>query len=246
MSACDSTIQTETSVKRAIHIVLAMILVCPAAYSSQKIYLIHGFGSSPVFMKSIEHYLEKNGKTVVNFGYPSLTRELTACGDSLYARIKRDTLDTVSFVTHSMGALVVRSITGKMEADSAFPVVYRIVMVAPANKGAELADLFSKGKVWRYVLGPNLQHLTTDSASLANRLPIPGKYEIGVIVGVKGDLKGYNPFIKGDNDGYLTPESARLGTEKETYYVTSEHSMIIHNKKVLRLILKFLQNGTFE
>jgi triacylglycerol esterase/lipase EstA (alpha/beta hydrolase family) len=225
---------------------LAMILVCPAAYSSHKIYLVHGYGSSPFFMKSIEKYLKKNGKEVVNFGYRSVTQDLTVGGDSLFAQVKRDAPDTASFVTHSMGALVLRSMTERMEADSAFPVVRRIVMVAPANKGAELADIFSKGKVWRYVLGPNLQHLTTDSASLANRLPIPGKYEIGVIVGIKGNLKGYNPFIKGDNDGYLTPESARLGTEKETYYVTAEHSMIIHNKKVLRLILKFLQNGTFE
>lgn len=224
----------------------ALLLVYSASFAGHKVYLVHGYGSSPVFMKSIERFLEKNGKDVVNFGYPSMTRELTACGDSLYARVKRDTTDTVSFVTHSMGALVVRSITGKMEADSAFPVVDRIVMVAPTNKGAELADFFSKGKVWRYVLGPNLQHLTTDSASLAHRLPVPKKYEIGIIVGIKGNLKGYNPFIKGDNDGYLTPESARLGTEKETCYVTAEHSMIIHNKKVLKLILRFLESGEFE
>jgi hypothetical protein len=201
-------------------ILFALFALCCASSGSQKVYLVHGFGSSPLFMKSIEKHLRENGKEVVNFGYRSVTRELTASGDSLYARIKRDTLDTLSFVTHSM--------------------------VAPSNKGAELADLFSKGKMWRYVLGPNLQHLTTDSNSLANRLPVPEKCEIGVIVGIKGDLKGYNPFIKGDNDGYLTPESARLGTEKETYYVTAEHSMIIHNKRVLALILKFLQTGTFE
>jgi hypothetical protein len=227
-------------------ILFALFALCCVSSGSQKVYLVHGFGSSPVFMKSIEKHLRNNGKEVVNFGYRSVTRELTASGDSLYARIRRDTLDTISFVTHSMGALVVRSIIGKIEVDSTFPVVRRIVMVAPANKGAELADLFSKGKVWRYVLGPNLAHLTTCPTSLANRLPVPKQCEIGVIVGIKGDLKGYNPFIKGDNDGYLTPASARLGTEKETYYVTAEHSMIIHNKKVLTLILRFLELGTFE
>jgi triacylglycerol esterase/lipase EstA (alpha/beta hydrolase family) len=161
-------------------ILFALFALCCASSGSQKVYLVHGFGSSPVFMKSIEKHLRENGKEVVNFGYRSVTRELTASGDSLYARIKRDTLDTLSFVTHSMGALVVRSIIGKTGADSAFPVVRRIVMVAPSNKGAELADLFSKGKMWRYVLGPNLQHLTTDSNSLANRLPVPEKCEIGV------------------------------------------------------------------
>ncbi|MBN2188289.1 MAG: hypothetical protein JW699_02455 [Chitinispirillaceae bacterium] len=232
--------------RTAAAVLCALLAVSSASFGSRKVYLVHGFGSSPVLMRSIEKHLRKNGIATVNFGYRSVTRELAAGGDSLYARIKRDTLDTVSFVTHSMGALVVRSITGKMEQDSAFPKVHRMVMVAPPNRGAELADLFSKGKMWRYVLGPNLAHLTTDSSSLAHRLPVPERYEIGVIVGIKGNMKGYNPFIRGDNDGYLTPASARLGSEKETYYVNAEHSMIIHNKKVLRLVLKFLRAGTFE
>jgi hypothetical protein len=223
--------------RAAAAVLCALAAVSPPSFGSHKVYLVHGFGSTPFFMRSIEKHLERNGIAAVNFGYRSVTRELTEGGDSLYARIQRDTLDTVSFVTHSMGALVVRSIIEKIEADTAFPVVHRMVMVAPSNRGAELADLFARGKVLRYLLGPNLAH----------RLPVPPRrYEIGVIAGIKGDLKGYNPFIEGDNDGYLTPSSARLGTEKETYYLNAGHSRIIHNKKVLRLIVKFLQSGTFE
>ena len=133
-------------------------------------------------------------------------------------------------------------------ADAAFAYVnaFKSHVNVGFFRGAELADIFAAGKIWHYMLGPNLQHLTTDSISLANRLPVPKKYEIGVIIGIKGNAKGYNPFIKVENDMYLTPKSTRLGTEKESYYIKAGHSMIIHNKKVLKLILKFLEEGTFK
>jgi hypothetical protein len=227
-------------------IAFLILIVVSFSFCSQAIYLIHGYGSGPVFMKSIEKYLNRNKLQTVNFGYPSLTKDLVVCGESLYARIKADNFDTISFVTHSMGALVFRSIVDKIQNDGAFPKVNKIVMIAPPNHGAELADFFVSSSIWRYILGPNLQHLSTDTNSLANHLPIPKNYEIGIIIGINKNTKGYNPFIKGNNDGDLTPKSALLGTEKEDVYVSSEHSMIIHNKKVLRLVYSFLIKGKFE
>jgi len=224
---------------------ILLLSICSLIFASQNVYLIHGYGSSPLFMKSIEKYLVKNNFHVTNFGYPSLTKDLVICGESLYVNIKRKNPDTVSFVTHSMGALVLRSVINKMAADSQFPRIFRIIMVAPPNHGAEIADFFARSKILQYALGPNLEHLTTDSASLANNLPVPNGYEMGIIIGVNKKNRGFNPFIKGNNDGYLTPKSALLGTEKEDIYVSSGHSMIIHNKKVLGLIKNFLLRGTF-
>jgi triacylglycerol lipase len=232
--------------KSAIYLSLLVVCIsCFTCLADHKVYLIHGYGSSPIFMKSIENYLKKNGLETINYGYPSLTEDLVVCGDSLYAAIRKSKTDTVSFVTHSMGALVVRSMVNKMEGDPGFPVVKRIVMITPPNHGAEMADFFASSKIWRFILGPNIQNLSTDSGSLANHLPVPRKYEIGIIIGINKNQKGYNPFIKGNNDGYLTPKSAKLGTEKESVFVPSEHSMIIHNKKVLKLVCNFLTNGKF-
>jgi predicted alpha/beta hydrolase family esterase len=227
------------------HLVLLVLALCFACHANQKIYLVHGYGSSPLFMKSIEHYLKKNKLEIVNYGYPSLTEDLTVCGDSLYAAIRRSKADTVSFVTHSMGALVVRSMVNKIESDPGFPKINRIVMITPPNHGAEIADFFAWSRIWRYILGPNIQNLATDSNSLANHLPVPDRYEIGIIIGINKNKKGYNPFIKGNNDGYLTPKSALLGTEKEDFYISSGHSMIIHNKRVLKLVYQFIMNGKF-
>ena len=131
---------------------LIVIMFCATGFANQKVYLVHGYGSAPVFMRSIEHYLNRNRFETINFGYPSMTKDLTICGESLYVDIKRRKIDTVSFVTHSMGALVVRSILNKIEADSGFPKINKLVMIAPPNHGAAIADFFASNTVLRYIL----------------------------------------------------------------------------------------------
>jgi hypothetical protein len=222
------------------------VLLYQSSIASHTVYLLHGFGSAPIFMSTIDRYLKKKDFTTVNYGYPSLTQDLTICADSLRLDIERRDIDTVSFVTHSMGALVLRSMLGRVQDDSLFPKAYRIVMIAPPNHGAELADFFAPFKALCYLLGPNIQHMKTDTGSLANHLPVPRNMEIGIIIGVKNAKQGFNPFIEGDNDGYITPHSAKLGTEKESVFVPAEHSMIIHNRKVLELINAFLTKGSFK
>jgi triacylglycerol lipase len=212
----------------------------------QTVYLLHGYGSAPLFMTTIDNYLKKQDLKTVNYGYHSIKDDLSISGRQLYEDILKNKEDTVCFVTHSMGALVLRSMLSSSQKDSAFPVIYRIVMITPPNHGAEIANFFGESPVLRYILGPNLQHLMTDSSSLANHLPVPGNCEIGIIIGVRAGKNGYNPFIKGDNDGYLTPNATRLGTEKESVFIPSEHSMIIHNKRVLELVYSFLKNGNFD
>jgi hypothetical protein len=145
-----------------------------------------------------------------------------------------------------MGALVLRAMLEIVQGDSLFPVIGRIVMVTPPNQGAEIADLFSRKSIFQFIMGPNLLNMRTDSSSLANHLLIPTNVEIGIIAGARFDKHGYNPLIKGDNDGYLSPAKTRLGTEKEYVEVSDSHSMIIHNKKVLKMIYNFLRMGRFS
>jgi uncharacterized alpha/beta hydrolase family protein len=231
--------------KTTLKFFILLLILTVTSSATQKIYLLHGYGSAPIFMITIENYLKSKKMDVVNYGYPSITKDLEICAESLGTDIKRHKTDSISFVTHSMGALLVRSLLGKVEKDSCFPKINRIVMITPPNHGAELADLFANNKVLQFILGPNLKHLVTDTSSLANHLPVPTKYEIGIIIGVSKNKNGYNAFIKGNNDGYLTPESAKLGTEKEDIYVPSGHAMIIHNRKVLELVYSFLTLGNF-
>ena len=196
-------------------------------------------------MVSIENYLKKNNLSVTNYGYNSVSHNLNECGSNLYEFITREKYDSVSFVTHSMGALVLRSMLNFSQKDSSFPKISRIVMIAPPNHGAEIADLCAGNKILNFLLGPNIQSMRTDTSSLANHLPIPIHSEIGIIAGYKNKVNGYNPLIKGDNDGYLTPERAKLGVEKDFVEVPASHAMIVHSNYVLKIVYSFLTTGYF-
>lgn len=225
---------------------LLFIFLSVSVFGKQKVYLIHGYASPKAIMNKINKSLIQNNYVTENFDYSSLTQHLGTVGENLYLNIKHSSgVDTVMFVTHSMGALVVRSMLQYSMPDTNFPVIYRIVMIAPPNGGAEIADFYSSIKILQKILGPNINNMRTDSGSYANKLPKPYKSEVGIIIGIRDKGKGFNPFIKGENDGYLTPNRTTLGIEKDIAIVTAEHAFLTQNKLVRKLVLEFLHFGKF-
>lgn len=232
--------------KKAVFLLFPFLLfINSSASSSLTVYLVHGYGSLPSAMSLIEKDLKKENFRTFNFGYNSISRDIDSCSKRLYLKIKSNPVDTVCFVTHSMGGLVVRGLLNFVKTDPAFPIIARIVMIAPPNHGAQIADFFSATSVLKWVLGPNVEHMRTDSNSFASKLPIPRSSELGIILGARFDGVGYNPLIKGDNDGFLTAEKAKLGTEKETITVPEAHIFMPQNRTVRKYIVHFLRYGNF-
>ena len=87
--------------------------------------------------------------------------------------------------------------------------------------------------------------MKTDSTSYANRLPVPSCSEVGIIIGIRGKEHGYNPFIKGDNDGFLIPARTKLDIVKDVAIIKSEHSILTHKSIVCKFVVEFLQSGSF-
>jgi pimeloyl-ACP methyl ester carboxylesterase len=218
-----------------------------AAESQPHVCVIHGFGSNAWVMSGLVRELERNGYEVTNWGYASVSRSIPELGELLYREIReRADIDAISFVTHSMGGLIVRSMYSHARGDPEFPPFGRIVMLSPPNRGAQIADFFSQSKLLCWALGPNLENMRTDSASLANQLPDLEELDVGIVMGVRYDADGWNMFIEGDDDGFLTPDKARLGTEDDFITVRENHFFMPQNADVHRYILRFLQNGHFD
>lgn len=212
--------------------------------ASHKVYVIHGFGGFALQMEKINQGLIKNGYLTENYSYSSFSRDLDSVGLDLYKKVLKDNFDSVSFVTHSMGALVVRSMYQYIDSTDHFPLLYRIVMLAPPNKGTEVADIYS-GPAIKFLLGPNVEHMKTDSDSYANKLPVP-KCEIGIIAGIKGKKPWFNPFLKEDNDGNVSFSLTTLGTEKELITVNASHGLMTQKKNVRQFIISFMKTGSFN
>ena len=212
-------------------------------FATHKVYILHGYGGSLVQMDKIYTGLKHEGYITENYTYPGFKECIDSIGHDLYVKIKHENYDSVSFVTHSMGALVVRSMYKYLEPTDHFPYIFRFVMLAPPNKGTEIADFFSNSSLKSF-LGPNVALMRTDTNSYVLKLPIP-TCEVGLIVGVKGSKPWFNPFMPDDNDGTVTMKRAILGNEKEIITVKSMHILMPLKKKVIALVLRFMKTGTF-
>ncbi|MDY0315302.1 MAG: putative lipase [Bacteroidales bacterium] len=232
--------------KNSLLIFLFFILFLPASFATHKVYLLHGYGSPKTIMNKIKKDLEKSDFIVENYAYPAFYVDLDSLGKNLYLDILEDNYDSVSFVTHSMGGLVVRNMLKYSGTDLSFPKIFRIVMIAPPNRGADIADFFKNTKLIKKMLGPNVEKMTTDSTSYANQLPIPINTELGIIVGESKYKAGYNWFIGRKNDGLLIPERVFLGNEKDVAICNYSHLGVVKNKKPRKLVLEFLKHGNFK
>jgi len=215
------------------------------AHSSYKVYLIHGYAGQNFEFKKIEKAITKKGYVCEIFSYNSFKQEVDSVSRSLFEKIITDNFDTISFVAHSMGALVVRSLYNYIDTATYFPHIHRFVMIASPNKGTPLADYWGQFDFLKFILGPNVHNLTTDPETGARKYPVP-TCEVGLIIGVKGDKKGYNHFLKGDNDGVIPAKNTMLGIEKELVYVKAPHFGMALNKKVVILTVNFLLSGSFN
>lgn len=221
-----------------------IILVTFTVQASHKVYLIHGFAGLGIEMQKISNYLSKAGYECTIFSYPSLSRDIDSVAHKLFNDILRDKPDTVSFVTHSMGALVARSIYHYLKPEVKFPFIHRMVMIAPPNKGTPVADFFVHSRLISSLAGPNIRNLTTDKTEGAAKYPVPD-CEVGIILGIAPFKTGYNLFLEENNDGLVLPKHAKLGIEKDIAFIKASHTAILFRNQTSTLTLRFLKRGYF-
>lgn len=203
--------------------------------TTHKVYFVHGLWGFSAEYIQIRRTLNKAGFQTEMFSYNSVGKSLTKSAEKLTKKILKDKSDTISIVCHSMGALVVRSMLQQTDSMADFPSIFRIIMIAPPNKGAVSANsLYEKG-FYRFVMGVNLKHICTFDNSLSQTLPAPKNIDVGIIAGV----------YKHDHDGEIKVDETKLGTEKDFTTVKSHHIFILQKQETINYTLNFLKNGKF-
>lgn len=205
------------------------------------IYL-HGIGRTSRSMRPILDAMPKEGFVNIPFEYPS-TRVPIEDSASFLHSVTESLTDVlkISFVVHSMGGLVVRQFL-KEHQD---PRVHRLVMFGTPNNGAEMADMLKRNFVFRTIYGPAGQQLVTDPGGTIKSLPIP-RIEFGVIAGGKGDERGFNPLLPGDDDGTVTVASARLPGAADFLLVPKLHAFLMSDETAIAAAKCFIEHGRFS
>lgn len=225
-------------------LLLVSLLAWLSTDAKVKIYLIHGYGGIGLEFYKIQKAIKKQGCIYETFHYNSLAEDVDSVSKILYEKISKEPYDTLSFVTHSIGALVVRSMYQYLHQNQVFPFVHRMIMIAPPNKGTPVADFFLGCDLTTYLAGPNLQHLSTDSITGAHKFPLP-KCEVGLIIGaIDRDNFLTIPLI-GNNDGIVLNEHTKLGIETDIWIEEDSHLGLLFNDKVVDKVIEFLNHGKF-
>ena len=193
-------------------------------------------------MRPILNAIPIEGYTHVPFEYPSTRVPLEQSASFLHSLLESLTdVSEISFVVHSMGGQVVR----RYLKDHRDPRLHRMVMLGTPNNGAELADMLKNNLVYRTIYGPAGQELVTDKLGTIKSLPIPD-FEFGIIAGGRGDDRGFNRLLRGDNDGTVTVASARLAGAVDYLRVPKIHSFLMSDAAAIAAVRHFLEHGRFS
>lgn len=227
-----------------------------APLPKEVVIVLHGLGAYRKYMDPLSEYLEtQGGMTVVNVGYPSTMGDIGEHAKTLTSVIKHlDGVETVSFVAHSMGNIVIRHCLADMAAMPAGAqpeITYkRFVMISPPNHGAEVADIIGEkknlAKIAQMVAGEAVDQLAPSKGwpTLEKRLATPN-FEFGVLVGGQGDNQGYLDNIPGDDDMLLSVATSKLAGASDFAQVKNVHQTMPKNEQVQSYTLRFLQTGAF-
>jgi alpha-beta hydrolase superfamily lysophospholipase len=207
------------------------------------VVLLHGALRSALGMWPTARYLERHGFTARRFNYATRRRSLAGHAEQLEDEIRawlgEPGPPVLGLLTHSMGGLVARALLAR-PGMQAFAPQQRLVMLAPPNQGAALAERNRDFPPFRWLYGQAAEELQPPRVA---ELPVPpSSCETLILVGGTGDGRGYNPAIPGDDDGVVALEETPLpGLEPE--FVGGVHSTLQWREDVLARAAAFLADG---
>ena len=217
----------------------------PEAHAGECVVLLHGLARSSLSMERMKWFLEKNGYQVANVDYPSRDHKIEklaamAVEDGLKQCAELKSVDSVHFVTHSLGGILVRYYFDRNEYDP----LGRVVMLAPPNQGSKAVDELQDWPGFEWLNGPAGYQLGKGKDSIPLQLGTPA-FEFAVIAGDETIDPVTSAVLDDPDDGRVSVSDTRLEGMRAFRLVDSSHAFIMQKSDVFELIKSFLETGSF-
>lgn len=219
----------------------------PLGTGNDVVLLIHGALRSAGSFATLKDALINDGFDATAISYPSTRRNIAAQADQIEGILDTMSLDEIakvkriSFVTHSMGGLILRELLSRDGVWRKSLEVGRVVMIAPPNQGSSLAHGLKDNGAFRFLYGPAGQELIPEAARSLPHLAA----EFSVIAGGKSDRDGYNPFLPGDDDGVVRVTETPLHGMSSFLMIRALHGTILNHPATVQATINFLRHGKF-
>ena len=232
--------------KRRIGIAPLLMLLASASYASECVVVLHGLARSNASMEKMHEALLTAGFDAINVDYPS--RESTveelaplAVNAGLdYCRSIPET-ETIHFVTHSLGGILVRQYL----SEQTIPELGRVVMLAPPNQGSAAADKLQDVPGYDWIHGPIGRQLGKGEGSVPLALG-PADFELGIIAGTRTFDPVTSAVLPDPNDGRVSVADTKLEGMDDFAVVAHSHTFIMRMKEPIEMTINFLRTGTFR
>jgi len=205
--------------------------------SDHLVLLIHGLGRHAGIMDKPKIALREAGYAAHSLNYATLFEGVDDHADH-FSHLLENLKDVkkISFVTHSLGGLVVREILSRSLVWNG-ATANKLVMMGTPNKGAKIADFLNRMKIYQFISGPSGQDVLPEKK--IKKLPEPNIPTL-IIAGGLGNEIGFNPMLPGDNDGIVAVAETRLDCPHEFKLVKVIHTTIMDHEDSTNATLGFL------
>jgi pimeloyl-ACP methyl ester carboxylesterase len=223
----------------------SVLLTGGLATAAECVVLLHGLSRSSLSMNKMERELIAAGFVTANIDYPSrehTVEELAgmAVAQGIEACRALEDVETIHFVTHSLGGILLRQYLSEENVME----LGRVVMLGPPNQGSAAVDILGDLPGFDWVNGPAGRQLGQGDDSVPLRLG-PADFELGVIAGDRTIDPVTSAVLPDPDDGKVSVEDTKLEGMADFVVVGHSHAFMMRMRKVIDLTIEFLRSGSF-
>ena len=222
-----------------------LLLISSTVSAADCVVLLHGLNRTSASMQQLQAALENEKFTVANIDYPSREQSIEALAKTAVAsgidRCREQSADSIHFVTHSLGGILVRQYFQTNDLDR----LGRVVMLGPPNAGSEAVDKLKDLPGFELLNGPAGEQLGTSETALPAQLG-PVDFELGIIAGSSSINLILSSLIPGQDDGKVSVESTKVEGMSGFVTLPVTHPFMMRNSSVIDETIHFLSYGKFS
>lgn len=226
-------------------LILLLLSINSHGNDKQCVVLLHGLARSASSMDNLQTALQQQGFMVANIDYNSRKKNIAQLAEIAVAQgidqCQKQNAHGISFVTHSMGGILVRQYFKQHPQQQP----KRVVMLGPPNQGSQVVDNLRNLPGFSLLNGPAGAQLGTGPNNLPGLLGAVN-FDTGVIAGTRSINLILSSMLPNPDDGKVSLVNTKVQGMCGFISIKTSHPFLMKNKQAIEEVIHYLQYGRFR